>query len=154
MAAKPRTMATLLHISARPVRPLISLDTALPPTRCRRRLLDILPAMSSPLTPRVELPRRSAEQRREALAQANQVRTQRALLKTDLKRGSVSITALIADPPPYLASAKVVELLRALPGYGPIKATRLLERCHVSPTKSVEGLTERQRAELIRTLGT
>ena len=108
--------------------------------------------MSASPTRRVGLPRRSADQRREALAQANQVRRPRAQLKRDLKRGRVSVVDLIADPPSYLASAKVMELLRALPGYGPIKATRLLERCQVSLTKTVGGLTERQRTEVIRVL--
>ena len=108
--------------------------------------------MSASPTRRVELPRRSADQRWEALAQANQVRAKRAQLKRDLKASRVSIVELIADPPPHLASAKVMELLQALPGYGPIKATLLLERCQVSLTKSVGGLTERQRVELSRAL--
>ncbi len=77
---------------------------------------------------------------------------QRALLKADLKRGCVSIEALIADPPDCLASAKVVEVLLALPGYGSTKVARLLEHCHVSPRKSVGGLTEGQRGALIRAL--
>ncbi len=108
--------------------------------------------MSSPRTPPTEVPRRSLDQRREALAQANRVRMQRALLKADLKRGSVSIKTLIGDPPQCLTSAKVVEVLMALPGYGRIKAARLLEHCHVSPKKSVGGLTEGQRDALIRAL--
>ncbi len=120
--------------------------------RWRRRRLDILPAMSSPRTPPTEVPGRSLDQRREALAHANRVRMQRAVLKADLKRGSVSIEALIGDPPQCLTSAKLVEVLMALPGYGRIKAARLLERCHVSPKKSVGGLTEGQRDALIRAL--
>jgi hypothetical protein len=80
------------------------------------------------------------------------LRTRRAQLKTDLKSGRVSIVELITDPPPYLASAKMMELLRALPGCGPIKAARLLERCQVSLTKTVGGLTERQRTELVGAL--
>ena len=108
--------------------------------------------MSSPRTPPTEVPRRSLDQRREALAQANRVRLQRAVLKADLKQGSVSIEALIADPPECLASAKVAEVLMAVPGYGRTKVARLLERCHVSPKKSVGGLTEGQRDALIRAL--
>lgn len=123
-----------------------------PPMRCRRSLLDILPAMSSPRTPPTRVPRRSLDQRREALAQANRVRMQRALLKADLKGGSVSIEALIGEPPECLASAKVVEMLMALPGYGRTKVARLLELCHVSPRKRVGGLTEGQRDALIRAL--
>jgi rRNA processing protein Krr1/Pno1 len=108
--------------------------------------------MPSSPTRRVELPKRSADQRRQALAQANRVRKTRAQLKRDLKGGRVSVIELIADPPAYLASAKVMELLRALPGFGPAKATRLMESCQVSPVKSVGGLSERQRDRLIGAL--
>ena len=110
--------------------------------------------MSSLLTQRDEVPRRSTDQRREALALANDVRIKRAALKAELKNGSVSITALIADPPQYAASAKLTELLEALPGYGPVKVARLLDRCRVSPHKTIGGLNERQRAELSRALRT
>jgi len=108
--------------------------------------------MSSPATGPREALGRTRDQRREALAQANRVRVQRAALKADLKRGAVSLTALISDPPPGLLSAKVIELLLALPGYGPAKAARLLERCRVSPRKSLGGLTRRQREALSRAL--
>jgi hypothetical protein len=109
-------------------------------------------AMSCPSILPGEVPQRSAQQRREALAHANRVRFQRALLKADLKRGNHSIANLIADPPEYLASAKVLEVLTALPRYGRMRATGLLERCRVSPKKSIGGLSERQRRELIRAL--
>ena len=99
-----------------------------------------------------EVPRRSADQRREALVRANQVRSQRARLKTELKCGRISLGALITEPPPYLASARVSELLTALPGCGPIKTARLLERCGVNPRKSVAGLTERQLGALLEAL--
>jgi hypothetical protein len=108
--------------------------------------------MSSPPIRIVEAPGRSADQRREALALANQVRTQRAALKAELKRGGLSAAALIAEPPQCLASAKVTELLRALPGYGPVKVERVLKRCQVSTRKSVGGLSDRQRGALIQAL--
>ena len=71
-----------------------------------------------------EMPGRSADQRRAALAQANAVRTQRAAAqgRSEARRGLHSIAAL-ADPPPYLATAKLASMLRALPGYGPAKVT-------------------------------
>ena len=77
----------------------------------------------------------------------------RAALKAQLKRGELSLATLIDDPPQYLASARVAELLRALPTYGPIKVERLLKRCGVSPRKTIAGLNERQRRELIEALG-
>lgn len=127
----------------------------MPPAGVRhlRYGLDMLPPMSCPSVWPPEAPARSAEQRREALALANQVRHQRACLKADLKRGSVSIAPIIVQPPEYLASAKVMALLVSLPRYGRARATRLLEDCLISPRKSVAGLSERQRRELLRTLG-
>ena len=51
----------------------------------------------------------------DALGRANEVRALRAQLKRDLKAGRVSIGALLLDPPPYLETAKVFDMLLALP---------------------------------------
>jgi hypothetical protein len=77
---------------------------------------------------------------------------QRAALKAQLKRGELPIVALIEDPPQYLASARIAELFKALPTYGPIRVERLLKRCQVSPRKTVAGLNMRQRREIIEAL--
>jgi hypothetical protein len=108
--------------------------------------------MPGSLKQRDHTPERTADQRRDALALANSVRAQRAALKLQLKQGNISIAALIGDPPQCLGTAKISELLMALPGYGPVKVGRLLERCQVSPRKTVAGLNERQRREVIRAL--
>jgi hypothetical protein len=108
--------------------------------------------MSCPSIGSDGIPKRSVEQRREALAGANRVRAQRAMLKANLKQGRVSIIAVISEPAGYLATAKVMELLVALPGYGRIKAARLLQDCRVSPKKTVGGLSSRQRRELLSAL--
>jgi hypothetical protein len=39
-------------------------------------------------------------------------------------------------------------MLLALPKYGRVKATKLANRCRVSPSKTFGGLSERQRMEL------
>lgn len=52
------------------------------------------------------------------------------------------------DPPPYLETAKVFDMLLALPKHGRVKATKILQSCRVSPSKTFDGLSERQRAEL------
>ena len=93
-------------------------------------------------------PERSLDQRMDALNRANEVRALRAQLKRDLKAGRVSIGALLRDPPPYLESAKVLDMLLALPKYGRLKATKVLNGCRVSPSKTFGGLSERQRIEL------
>ena len=84
----------------------------------------------------------------DALSRANEVRTLRAQLKRDLKAGRVSIGALLLDPPPYLETAKVFDMLLAIPKVGRVKATKILDSCRVSPSKTFGGLSERQRAEL------
>jgi hypothetical protein len=76
---------------------------------------------------------------------------QRAALQ--LRSGELSIVTLIAKPPQCAVSARVSELLRALPAYGPVKVERLLKRCQVSPRKTIADLSDRQRGELIEVLG-
>ena len=39
-------------------------------------------------------------------------------------------------------------MLLALPKHGRVKATKILQSCRVSPSKTFDGLSERQRAEL------
>ena len=57
--------------------------------------------------------------------------------------------ALLVDPPPpYLETAKVLDMVLALPKVGSVKATKILHSCRVSPSKTFGGLSERQRAEL------
>jgi hypothetical protein len=84
----------------------------------------------------------------DALSRANEVRTLRAKLKRDLQARRVSIGALLLDPPPYLETAKVFDMMLAIPKVGRVKATKILQSCQVSPSKTFGGLSERQRAEL------
>jgi hypothetical protein len=88
-----------------------------------------------------------------ALSKANEVRARRTQLKRDLKARRVSIRALLLDPPPYLETAKVFDMVLALPKVGRVKATKILNSCRVSPSKTFGGLSERQRAELAERLG-
>ena len=94
-------------------------------------------------------PERSLDQRRQALKRANDIRTRRAKLKKDLKAGRVHILALLRDPPQYLLTAKVYDMLLAVPKFGRVKASRVLKHCRVSPSKTFAGLSERQRDEMI-----
>ena len=94
-------------------------------------------------------PERSLTQRMDALKRANDIRTRRARLKRDLKAGRVQIHGLLLDPPEYLLTAKVFDLLLAVPKYGRVKVNRILTHCRISPSKTIGGLSERQRNELV-----
>ena len=93
-------------------------------------------------------PDRSPDQRSAALNRANEIRTLRAQLKRDIKAGRTSIATLLLDPPSWLQTAKVSDILLALPKVGRVKAMKTLDSCRVSPSKTFGGLTDRQRAEL------
>jgi len=97
-------------------------------------------------------PERSLLQRMDALQRANEIRTRRAQLKKDLKGGRVSIHTLLTEPPEYVETAKVFDMLLAVPKYGRVKANKILQQCRISPSKTIGGLSERQRTELVSLL--
>lgn len=99
-----------------------------------------------------QTPVRSPSQRMEALQKANAIRSQRAQLKKELKSGQLDIVQVLQDPPEFLRTAKVMDLLLVVPKFGRVKAARVLTRCRISQAKTVGGLSERQRAELCETL--
>jgi hypothetical protein len=49
-------------------------------------------------------------------------------------------------------TAKVIDMLMAVPKYGRVKTNRILNQCRISPSKTIGGLSERQRAELVAQL--
>lgn len=97
-----------------------------------------------------QAPARSLDQRMEALQRANDVRVRRAQLKRDLKAGRAHIEEILLDPPEYVETAKVFDILMAVPKFGRVKAARLLNQCRISQSKTVGGLSDRQRAELVQ----
>lgn len=102
-------------------------------------------------------PARSLTQRLEALEEANTVRTARAELKRRIKREGVQIAVLALELNTEalglrdhdLDTMKVYDLLVATPKYGRSKANRLLVSENVSPSKTIAGLSDRQRDALV-----
>lgn len=97
-------------------------------------------------------PARSLEQRREALRKGNRIRGWRAELKRQIAAGEASLPELILNPPADLETAKVRELLMAVPKVGPVKADAMLRSVRTIATKTFGGLTPRQREELVAEL--
>ena len=85
----------------------------------------------------------------EALQRANDIRSRRAQLKRDLKAGRRSIHDLLLTPPEYVETAKVFDMLLAVPKYGRVKVNKILGQCRISPSKTIGGLSQRQRTELV-----
>ena len=104
-----------------------------------------MPPVTESLSKPTAAPERSLVQRMEALQRANDIRSRRAQLKRDLKAGRQPIDELLLEPPDYLETAKVFDLLLAVPKYGRVKVNKILAQCKISPSKTVGGLSERQR---------
>jgi len=103
------------------------------------------------MTPKTQAqaPARSLDQRMDALRRANEIRVRRAQLKKDLKDGRVRVEEVLSRPPDFVETAKVFDILMAVPKFGRVKAARFLNQCRISQSKTVGGLSERQRTELI-----
>jgi len=97
---------------------------------------------------RASVPGRSREQRLRALKRANEIRTARAQLKRQLAAGEIELAQILAQPPACARTARVRDLLLALPRIGSVKAGRILARCGIAHSKTLAGLSDRQRAEL------
>jgi hypothetical protein len=111
-----------------------------------------MPSAPNTATKHSAAPERSLTQRLDALERANIVRTRRAQLKRDLKSGRASIHTLLLEPPEYIETAKVFDMLLAVPKYGRVKVNKVLTQCRISPSKTIGGLSERQRDELVKLL--
>lgn len=97
-------------------------------------------------------PHRSVVQLREALDLANRVRYARADMKRDIKARRLNVLDVLEDVPWYAETMKVLDLLAAQRNWGPKKSKRLLARCGISESKTIGGMTPRQRNALIELL--
>ena len=92
----------------------------------------------------------TAEQRTAALLKASQSRKRRADIKAKIKSGEFSIDTVleIAANEDAVAKMRVRELLEALSGVGKVRASALMERLNISPTRRIAGLGRHQIKEL------
>lgn len=96
----------------------------------------------------------TSEQRMEALGRANAVRTTRAGAKQVWKemgalRAARELIGLLEGPPYWAATWRVEAALLSLPRLGPVRVRAEMQRIGISSSKTLSGLTARQRDELI-----
>lgn len=100
----------------------------------------------------IQAPTRTQDQRMAALLRANDIRVRRAAVKRSIRQGDVSIVDVIAAPSDCVYTAKVMEMLLAVPRMGSVRAVRFMNSHRVSQSKTVGGLSDRQRGELVKAL--
>ena len=84
------------------------------------------------------------------LARANRVRHARAEWKREVTVEGVMDA--LTDPPEWLETASVEEVLRTIPKIGPVKVREILRSAGIGDAAKLGGLTERQRTELVGVL--
>lgn len=105
------------------------------------------------------LPELDPAQRRQALEKAATARRVRAERKQMLKAGELSLSELLdeadgeADGSDHVQKMRVSDLVAAMPGYGKLKARRLMEELGIAPSRRVRGLGPNQRARLLAQFG-
>jgi hypothetical protein len=85
----------------------------------------------------------------EALRQANEIRVKRAQLKMRIRNGTVAITQVIADPPDFVTTMRVFDLLYSDPAISRLRAERLLDDCGLSKQRTFGHLSDCERQALI-----
>ena len=86
-----------------------------------------------------------APQRLRALERANAVRLARAELKRRIAEGDASAADVILDPPAEALSWAIGELLMSQRRWGNTRCRKFLSRHHITETKTLGALTDRQR---------
>ena len=93
-------------------------------------------------------PKLSPAERAAAMAAATAARRARALIKEKLRSSEVSVFDVINSAEPALQKMRVRELLESVPGVGALRATAIMERVKISPTRRVAGLGRIQISQL------
>lgn len=96
---------------------------------------------------------KAVDQRLDALANAQAIRLARAQLRRRVREGEVSLTDVIAEPPPEARTATVVQVLKWRRGVADRLAAKVCGMAGVSELRPVGSLTLRQRAQLAAALG-
>lgn len=95
-------------------------------------------------------PQLSAEERSAALEKAKQSRQVRSLVKNRVKSGELSLSDVfkLAQDDPIVGKMRVADLLAALSGVGKIRASAIMERLSIAPTRRIQGLGKHQVSAL------
>ncbi len=100
------------------------------------------------------LPKLSLEEKRKALKKAQEVRSKRAKIRQNLKKGKTTIREVLNNiNDDVVAKMRVVYLLESLPRIGKVKTKKIMSDIGIDETRRIQGLGNRQKQALIERLG-
>ncbi len=99
----------------------------------------------------MSIPPLSDEQRQQARHAATEARRRRAQVKQALRTGEQSLAEVLAEAEhdDVVAHTKVVDVLKALPRVGSVRAAKVMERREIAPNRRLRGLGKHQTAALV-----
>ena len=98
----------------------------------------------------MSIPKLTAEQRAEALQKAQQMRTERMILRQELKTGRMSLAQLFERAgEEMVGKMRVKYLLESMPQVGKVTAAKFMEEIGIDESRRVQGLGNRQKADLL-----
>lgn len=96
------------------------------------------------------LPELTPEQREAALAKAQESRQARAAVAAKLRSREWTLADVFAAEAEHpVAKMRITQVLRALPGFGPVRVQKVLAEADVAETRRVRGLGTAQRRVLL-----
>jgi len=101
------------------------------------------------------LPKLTPEEKMEALAKAQRMRSERAELRKKLKKGEITLKEILeqADSDEIISKMRVIYLLQSLPKIGKIRSKKLMEEIGINESRRIQGLGVRQKEALLERLG-
>lgn len=99
----------------------------------------------------MSVPYLSPTVRGEALEKAHQIRSLRYQLRTEIKEGRITLQEILdKSEDEVIGKMRVKYLLESLPDVGRAKAAKAMEDIGIAALRRIQGLGERQKAELIQ----
>ncbi len=102
------------------------------------------------------IPPLSDEQRSQARHAATEARRRRAEVKQALRTGERSLAEVLeqAEQDDVVAHTKVIDVLKALPRVGTVRASKVMDRLDIAANRRLRGLGKHQTAALIAEFST
>ncbi len=102
----------------------------------------------------MSLPKLTPEEKRRALAKAQEMRSRRAQLRRELKRGEITLKEVLArEDDEVVQKMRVSYLLQSLPQVGKVTTDKVMQDIGIHENRRVQGLGPRQRTELLQRFG-
>ena len=99
------------------------------------------------------VPKISEEDRKKALAKAQQVRKERAALREEMKAGKLAMKDVIdRKGDDIVGGMRVKYVLESIPGIGKVRAKEIMDQIGIDENRKVKGLGTRQVAALLERL--